>query len=169
MSARFQIDDRVVTVAIAGRRPDLQLEIDGRVVSVGGFRIEPDGEGMIEVDGRVVRFRRFVERDRVHLVVDGHALSVGVLSAREDEAGTGGRDGAVHAPMPGVVVEVSCAAGQSVARGDLLMTIESMKLQSELKAPRDGVIASVEFGVGGMFERDARLIAFEPVTADEPQ
>ena len=164
MSARLQIADRVVTVAIAARRPDLQLEIDGRVVTVGDFRIEPDGAGVIEVGGRTVRFRRLVERDTVHLVIDGQSLSIGLLGSREDEAGAGACDGAVHAPMPGVVVEVFCAPGQSVAQGDLLMTIESMKLQSELKAPRDGVIAAVEFGVGGMFERDARLFAFEPLT-----
>lgn len=157
-------------MAIAARRPRLRLEIDGRVVEVGDFRVEPDGTGMLEIDGRATPFRRAVERGKVHLDLAGQPLTIGVLGRRDDDVGRAADDGTVRAPMPGIVVKVFCEPGQSVAQGQLLMTIESMKLQSELKAPCDGVVAAVDVAVGDAFDRNAPLISFErPPAADNPQ
>ena len=49
----------------------------------------------------------------------------------------------VPAPLPGAVVAVKVAAGESVKKGQVLVVIEAMKMENEVMAPRDGVVAQV--------------------------
>ena len=55
---------------------------------------------------------------------------------------------AVRAPMPGLVVSLSVDAGQSVTAGQVLLTLESMKMENEVCAPRDGVVRAVHVSAG---------------------
>jgi biotin carboxyl carrier protein len=55
---------------------------------------------------------------------------------------------AVRAPMPGLVVSLSVSAGQSVTAGQVLLTLESMKMENEVCAPRDGVVRAVHVSAG---------------------
>lgn len=55
----------------------------------------------------------------------------------------GGGGGALVAPMPGVILEVSVKAGDAVARGQEVAVLEAMKMQNSVKSPRDGTIAEV--------------------------
>ena len=50
---------------------------------------------------------------------------------------------AVPAPLPGSVVAIKVAAGDSVKKGQVLVVIEAMKMENEVMAPRDGVVAQV--------------------------
>jgi pyruvate carboxylase len=50
--------------------------------------------------------------------------------------------------MPGLVVSLSVSAGQSVAAGQVLLTLESMKMENEVCAPRDGVVRAVHVSAG---------------------
>ncbi|MFZ4689796.1 MAG: acetyl-CoA carboxylase biotin carboxyl carrier protein subunit [Polymorphobacter sp.] len=70
-------------------------------------------------------------------------------------AGVGGD--VLRAPMPGSVIAVGAAAGDAVRAGAMVMIIESMKLETVIAAPRDGVVAAVHFAVGDRFDRDAVL------------
>ncbi|TAJ99041.1 MAG: acetyl-CoA carboxylase biotin carboxyl carrier protein subunit [Chloroflexota bacterium] len=58
----------------------------------------------------------------------------------------------VHAIIPGVVVSVSVAAGDPVAAGQQLLVVEAMKMQNELRAPRDGTIERVAVAAGRTIE-----------------
>ena len=58
----------------------------------------------------------------------------------------------VHAIIPGVVVSVSVAAGDAVTAGQQLLVVEAMKMQNELRAPRDGTIERVAVGAGTTIE-----------------
>lgn len=55
--------------------------------------------------------------------------------------GTGG--GQVLAPIPGVVVEILAAEGEQVAKGDVLVRLEAMKMQNNIFAPSAGTVLSV--------------------------
>ena len=72
-------------------------------------------------------------------------------TAREDRQGGakgGGVPGTVTSPMHGVVLRVAVAAGQEVAAGDLLMTVEAMKMENEITAPRAGSVTSLDVAAG---------------------
>ena len=95
---------------------------------------------------------------RHEVVIDGWRLEVDTQSATraalEDRARRGrdeaGRSGPteVHAIIPGVVVSVSVAPGDAVTAGQQLLVVEAMKMQNELRAPRDGTIERVGVGPG---------------------
>jgi len=70
------------------------------------------------------------------------------------------------APMPGTVVKVAVEAGDQVSSGQPLVVIESMKMQSEIIATRDGVVDRVFLDVGENFDRGAALVALAPEDED---
>jgi len=55
----------------------------------------------------------------------------------------GGGAGALVAPMPGVILDVSVQPGDTVTRGQEIAVLEAMKMQNSVKSPRDGTIAEV--------------------------
>jgi biotin carboxyl carrier protein len=61
---------------------------------------------------------------------------------------SGGSAGALNAPMPGVILEVSVAAGDRVERGQAVAVLEAMKMKNSIKSPRAGTVAEVCVAVG---------------------
>jgi 3-methylcrotonyl-CoA carboxylase alpha subunit len=79
-------------------------------------------------------------------------------------AGEGAASGDnIISPMPGAVVSLNAKAGEKVSEGDKLITIEAMKMEHGLTAPRDGVISEVLVKLGDQVEDGALLIALEPI------
>jgi len=63
-------------------------------------------------------------------------------------------------------VALHAKPGQSVARGETLLVMESMKMETTIIAPRDGVIEVVHFAVGQTFDRDALLLSLEAIAVE---
>ncbi|MEN2388236.1 biotin/lipoyl-containing protein [Comamonas sp. A7-5] len=98
----------------------------------------------------------------VHLEGEAHTLSYAHLLDRLASQ-TQGQSGAVsRAPMPGSVIQVLVEPGQAVQRGDTLLVMESMKMESAISAEIDGVVHEVHVQKGQTFERDALLVTLEP-------
>ena len=70
--------------------------------------------------------------------------------APEKKAATGGTVGAVkvNAPMPGTILKVVASVGDKVKRGQVLVVLEAMKMENEIVAPSDGVVASINVDKG---------------------
>jgi pyruvate carboxylase len=66
--------------------------------------------------------------------------------------------GQVGAPMPGKVVAVSVAAGQQVKRGETLLTLEAMKMETTVRAESDGTVSEVVTRAGDMVEAEDLLL-----------
>lgn len=64
----------------------------------------------------------------------------------------------VKAPMPGNILKVNFKAGDSVKKGDVLVVLEAMKMENDVCAPQDGVVASVEVAQGTTVDTDALLV-----------
>ena len=79
------------------------------------------------------------------------------------QGGAGGHagDGAILAPMPGRVITVDVQAGDAVAKGQKLLTLEAMKMEHGLVAPFDGVVAELAVSVGAQVEVEAMLARVE--------
>ncbi|HDQ73213.1 MAG TPA: biotin/lipoyl-binding protein [Chloroflexi bacterium] len=65
-----------------------------------------------------------------------------------DDQAQSGEVGEVRAPLPGLLIDVAVREGQSVSHGDVVAILESMKMNLELRAPRDGVVQSVHAAPG---------------------
>ena len=64
----------------------------------------------------------------------------------------------VVSPMPGNILKVLVAAGQTVKEGDVLVILEAMKMENEIVAPRDGTVTQVVVEKGSTVETDAPLV-----------
>jgi biotin carboxyl carrier protein len=71
---------------------------------------------------------------------------------------TEGRGDVLRSPMTGVVIEVVTQAGATVSAGQVLVIVESMKMNNELRSPRDGVVDTVHVQQGERVERNATLV-----------
>ena len=67
----------------------------------------------------------------------------------------------LRAPMPGLVIDIPVKVGDEVSEGDVLVILESMKMQNELTAPRDGVVSRIQAQVNGNVERKEALLVLE--------
>ena len=92
----------------------------------------------------------------------GHAFVTAEEEGHHGEAAGGDR---LSAPMPGLVRIVSAEPGVRVEKGDPLVTMEAMKMELVLAAPRDGVVETVAVAAGDQVAEGAvllRLVAEEP-------
>lgn len=76
-------------------------------------------------------------------------------------AGAGDSANAAIAPMPGTVVSINVQAGDEVTQGSIMMTIESMKMLTDITAPRDGMVEEVHLAEGATFDKGATLVTLE--------
>ena len=73
------------------------------------------------------------------------------------EAASGG----LSAPMPGSITSIAVHEGQSVSKGDHLLTMEAMKMEIAISAPDSGKVTSIPFSVGSQVEQGQALIVLE--------
>ena len=73
--------------------------------------------------------------------------------------GEAGGDSQIRAPMPGKVVSVSVGVGQAVTKGQVLLTLEAMKMEHAMTAPFDGVVEALDAVVGAQVSEGALLAA----------
>lgn len=104
---------------------------------------------------------------RVHVRVRDSTFPIEILDERRlrmrRAAGTFTAEGrqVVTSPMPGKVVKVLVKPGDEVKQGDGLVVVEAMKMENELKSPKDGTVVEVRVTEGQAVEGGAKLCAVE--------
>ena len=126
----------------------LAATLSGQTVSLN------DDEAVAEVSG-------FADDDRVVVFAEGQAYEF-ALGSRGTGASQGTHDGDIEAPMPGKVSAVEVAAGDKVAKGQRLLTLEAMKMEHALNAPFDGVVAELNAIAGSQVSEGQLLVKIEP-------
>src|SRR6266568_4977148 len=158
---QYQVDVRVggeaYRLRVWRRRPvRYQVELDGRSVEVD---VERSGrfELRLGAGGQTFDVLSVTQGPDYLVEVDGavHRIS-------------GGDAGLVRAPAPAMVVAIPVAAGAEVAEGDVVAIVESMKLETALRAPAAGRVAEVFADVNTQVESGAKLLRIEPL-ADEAE
>jgi 3-methylcrotonyl-CoA carboxylase alpha subunit len=108
-----------------------------------------DGPHDIEVDRNVLPLARAVQLGREIIVFkDGDARRFFEPEADAGQDHRAGQDEAVRSPMPGKIVAVEAKAGDAVRKGQILITLEAMKMELALAAPFDGVLAEISVKTG---------------------
>jgi len=161
MAFKLTVDGQPHAIEIIRRRPHLLLRIDGREHEVSLVGDPGDGRQTIELAGAALHFTRAHAGDRQIVRIGGRTFLTGIVDPRSEIDGSSGAQDYVKAPMPGAVVSVHKAVGDTVKRGETIVTIESMKLQTALVAPRDGVVAEILRLEGETFEKDEVVARLE--------
>lgn len=155
------LNDREYLVEILD---DHQVRIEDQVYKVDFTSVSDQPMYSILVDGQSYEAYVFPEESQWNVVLHGTLYSVQVEDEREKRlrAAAGGNivltgDTPVKAPMPGLIISVQIEEGQTVAKGDTLVILESMKMQNELLAPRAGVISRLQVEAGESVDRHQML------------
>ena len=159
-------------VDVAGRM--VEIELDGDVVRVDGAAVharlaELPGTPIVlltvESEVHRVAVARGETRGKYSLSVDGRRYAVEALdertrAIRELSEATAAPAGPAPliAPMPGLIVRVNVAPGDSVRAGQGLIVMEAMKMENELRASAAGVVKSVRATPGTAVERGTVLV-----------
>lgn len=147
-------------VAVSRRGTDATLWIDGRSYEADLRRVGRAYE--LSLGDRVERVWLAVDHDTVYVHAFGRAWNLEVFDPVERSLQASVGEDTVTAPMPGTVVSTAVAEGDEVSTGQTLVVIESMKMQSEMTASRDGRVARIHRQVGETFDRGDALISLEP-------
>jgi 3-methylcrotonyl-CoA carboxylase alpha subunit len=136
------------------------LEVNGKAHPLALVSRE-QGQYAIRLDGTALQGSVFREGEVLHVFTGGqhYALTWNdpMLHAGDLEA-AGGR---LTAPMPGKVVAVIAANGQTVKKGEPLVIMEAMKMEHTISAPSDGLVEEVLYQVGDQVADGAPLLAFK--------
>ena len=143
---RVRIGDRLLTVdfeTVSGQ-PVYSLLVDGK--SYEAFVHAADDIWQVLLRGRLYLASVEDEREkRLRAAAGSKVAETGEFQLK--------------APMPGLVVAVPVTEGQPVRRGDVLLILESMKMQNELKSPRDGTIGRIRIRQGDSVELKKVLLS----------
>lgn len=150
----------------------IRLGYRDRVHEIEVFERAP-GVHHVVIDGlhRLDAVLESVDGQQRALAIDGRSHRTFVAETAEgwtvDVAGvphrvTTGDRGAVRASFPGMVVGLRVAEDDHVAAGDVLLTVESMKLESEVRAPVSGTVAGVAVPVNTQVRAGQLLLRIEP-------
>ena len=112
-------------------------------------------------EGEFAAVSGFRDDERVVAFFEGNAYEF-ELAARGSVSGHGVHDGEIAAPMPGKVTAVEVAQGETVAKGQRLLTLEAMKMEHGLTAPFDGTVAELSAASGAQVSEGAVLARIEP-------
>jgi acetyl-CoA/propionyl-CoA carboxylase, biotin carboxylase, biotin carboxyl carrier protein len=120
------------------------------------IRFDADGDARVLLDGIERRYAVAVSDDTIWIARDGHHLE---LRTERAAHATIALDGLLEAPMPGTVLLVNVADGDAVAEGDVLLVLESMKMELAIAAPYAGTVAGLTSRPGDNVTRGQPLVA----------
>src|SRR5512134_3544184 len=144
------------------------VSVDGKIYNVDFESVSGQPVFSLIVDGK--SHEAYVQEgdDNWQVLMRGRLYPVKVEDEREKRlraaAGAGvAETGEFHlkAPMPGLIVAIPVTEGQEVKKGQVLLVLESMKMQNELKAPRDGVVNRIKVKVGESVEQKQSLLGVQ--------
>jgi 3-methylcrotonyl-CoA carboxylase alpha subunit len=116
-------------------------------------------DGLITYDQRAYPILD-VSGEAVFATLQGATWRFAASATRGNAAGTAA-DGAILSPMPGRIIAVDVAAGDTVTKGQKLVTLEAMKMEHSLTAPFDGTIAELNAEIGGQVQEGVVLVRLD--------
>ena len=157
-------------VSLEGNERDIDVQIapGGSVaVTVDGEPVDADvrripGGVSMRLDGKVYDVLVGGPAEAMD-VAAGHLRATASVEsernrARKKKGGAGGDSSEVRAPMPGRIVKVLVAVGDTVEAGAPVIVVEAMKMENELRCERAGSIATIEVEEGQTVEGGSLLI-----------
>jgi len=159
------VEDKQFLVEIIDEK---HVSVDGKIYNVDFETVSGQPVFSLIVDGK--SHEAYVqEGDEIwQVLMRGQLYPVKVEDEREKRlrAAAGGgvaETGEFHlrAPMPGLVVAIPVTDGQEVKKGQVLLILESMKMQNELKLPRDGKVSRIRVKPGESVEQKQALLSIQ--------
>jgi biotin carboxyl carrier protein len=157
------IDNQVFEIEVVDEH---HIRIGDRLLQVDFESVSGQSVFSLILDGKSYESFVYQGEEDWDVLLRGRQYQVKVEDEREKRlkaaAGAGVIEGGefhLKAPMPGLVVAVLIDEGQDVKKGQVMLILESMKMQNELKAPRDGIMGRVRVKAGESVEQRQTLLS----------
>ena len=145
---------------------DHRVSVDGEIYQVDFMQVGDQQVYSLVVNGKSVDADVYPNEDAWQVMFQGNLFSATVEDEREKRlrAAMGGRvaeheDYHLKAPMPGMVISIPVQEGQMIHKGDVLVVLESMKMQNELRSPRDGKVIRLRVKAGDRVEHKETMLS----------
>lgn len=167
------VNGRPHEVDVTERLGELVVAVDGETLDITYEEVDQLGQVALFVGGRSHAMSIEGDEAEVSATIDGHLYTVELEDERERAAHAAERaaaagGGVVKSIMPGIVVQLLVAEGDSVTEGQPLLILEAMKMQNEIAASADGLVAQLHVAEGEPVESGAKLVTIEvPDEAEE--
>lgn len=163
---RLRLGDREVEVEVEEREDGFRIALDGRWHPVSLERIGETANYSLLIDNRPCQFFAEESAHGVSIVLGPRAYHVTTRWGRGARPGgpeaaaeeTLGGEWVLTSPMAGVVQEVYVAPGDDVEKGQVVLVVEAMKMQNELRARRAGTVKAVYATKGQRVEQGTPLL-----------
>ena len=157
------IDGHEYVVDILDER---HVSVDGVLYDVDFMPVGDQPVYSLVVNGTSVEAHVYPNEDSWQVLFHGTMFTASVEDEREKRlrAALAGRvreheDFHLKAPMPGMVVSIPVLEGQAIHKGEVLVVLESMKMQNELRSPRDGKVTRLRVKAGDRVEQKETMLS----------
>jgi acetyl/propionyl-CoA carboxylase alpha subunit len=160
-------------ITTIGERQFLIEIVDEHNILVDGIAYRVDFESISDqpvysllLDGQSYESYVYPDEDYWQVLLRGVLYPAFIEDEREKRLRSSGRSSIAEreeyllkAPMPGLVVSLPVVEGQTIAKGDVLVILESMKMQNELRSPRAGTVSRIRVKAGDSVELKQTLLS----------
>lgn len=164
MQYRLSYLNKVYDVGVRGEKDEFTVTIGQKVFrlkdcAVQGYQVS------CRIEDKPRRMYFAQDNEKYYLAIDGeyYVMQQASASRQSFKGAAASEANIITSPMPGLLVKMPVTVGAEVKAGDTLAIVEAMKMQNELRAPRDGVVKKVNFKEGDQVD------AFETIVEIEPQ
>ena len=112
---------------------------------------------------RSIDIQHHAQDDQLEVHFEGRRYVSSILDPRKKSLrlASGGAGDNVISQMPGRVISILVAVGEAVEKGQIVATVEAMKMENPLKAPREGVVESIEVAPGDLLEAKGVVLCLQ--------
>jgi len=150
-----------ITVTVVGPPADARVRVGARELPLTVARRDPESV-LVAVDGRARTWMQAREGPASWIAAGPDAFCFGLAELVAEGTAHAGED-ALEAPMPGSVLSVRVAVGDAVQEGEVLVVVESMKMELALVAPHDATVKEVLVSTGDRVAQGQSLVELEGV------
>ena len=115
----------------------------------------------LELDGERIIVPVIISRDSIALCLQGQEWKFDLHVAGQGEDESAAAQGKLVAPMPGSIIALQVAVGDTIQRGDLLMVLEAMKMEHSIVASTEATVSEIFFAVGDQVQEGDQLLSLD--------
>lgn len=150
MLINYEYENHVYNVEVEHRQGIYYVTYGEDTYTAEANEVRP-GHLVIKVGDRIIKCIITQINNERFVFIDGDVFRVKEVALTGTRKGSSD-EGALNSPISGRVVKVKVAVGDNVKKGEVIMVIESMKMEYLIKAPYDGVVDKVYFKDGDQVE-----------------
>ncbi|MBD3297160.1 MAG: biotin/lipoyl-binding protein [candidate division Zixibacteria bacterium] len=146
-----------------------EAKVNGEAIHIDPAWVTEDELSLnLLLGGQSYDLRIEEDEEHLHIAYAGNRYECDVIDTRladlkkraGDIGGVGGKT-VVKSPMPGLVVKVTAEEGQALKKGDRILILEAMKMENDVKAPREGTLTKLSVAPGDTVEGGRELAVSE--------